>query len=96
MPSCLASYVPVKTVAPKISGEMDSQFQGVVVVMVTIDELGRVANATLVTNDLRQLDRGKGDSSSYTQAVLEAVRHWTFPETGQRCQKEVKLRFSLT
>lgn len=68
--------VPIHTVAPKYP-ELARQagVEGVVMVLVTIDESGRVVNAMPATTDANPL---------LVQAAIEAARKWLFTPAKQR------------
>jgi len=71
--------VPVRTVAPKATGE-----SGLVAVMCVIDETGKVVSATV----------SKSTNASLDDSALNAIQNWSF-KPAKKDGKAVKVRVTV-
>ena len=87
--SCPVDLKPIHTVVPKLPIRTEVVYEGTAEVAVTIDRHGRVSNARLTSNHVRNVLGG--DTAGVDVALLEAVKRWRYAPRHSACRKTLTI-----
>lgn len=89
LPLCDPALRPTTLVAPQLPRLLHNEFEGTILVEVTILASGEVGAAQAVSTPMRPIGRSSGEPTGYAEAAIAAAEMWRFLEQSHPCQHEI-------